>query len=80
MVAEENQSIGAKSPRTYLEPFRHKQFFARAMRSHLLPHTGERALWSKGVRKAFREFRKQRLRVVCQAFEKAAGVKLFRKE
>jgi len=80
VVAEENQSFGSDSPRTYLEDFRHKQFFARAMKSHLLPYKGDSALWLEGVGKAFREFRKQRLVLICQAFEREAGIRLFRKE
>jgi len=80
VVAEENQSIGAKSPWRYLAPFRHKQYFARAMRRHLLPYKTDSALWLAGVSKAFREFRKQRLRLICQEFDKQAGMQLFRKE
>jgi hypothetical protein len=80
VVAEENKWIGSKSPRTYLDPFRHKQFFAHAMQSHLLPYKADSALWLVGVRRAFREFRKQRLRLICQAFEHEAGIRLFRKE
>jgi hypothetical protein len=80
VVAEENQSIGSKSPRSYLAPFRHKQYFARAMKSHLLPHKHDSALWLEGVSKAFREFRKQRLRLICHEFEKQAGTQLFRRE
>jgi hypothetical protein len=80
VVAEENQVIGAKSPRTYLAPFRRKQFFARAMKSHLLPHTAESALWFRGVKRAFRQFRKQRLRLICKALEEEAGIRLFRPE
>jgi hypothetical protein len=80
VVAEENQSIGSKSPRTYLQPFRGKRFFGRAMKSHLLPYRSDSALWREGVPGAFREFRRQRLREICRAFEEAAGVRLFRSE
>jgi hypothetical protein len=80
VVAEENKSIGSKSPRKYLAPFRHKRFFGHAMKSHLLPYNSESALWLPGVPKAFRAFSKQRLRLICKAFRKQSGITLFRIE
>jgi len=50
------------------------------MKSHLLPYQAESTLWLEGVAKAFREFRKQRVRMICQAFEQEAEIPLFRKE
>lgn len=80
IVAEENQSIGSKRPRIYLAAFRGKRFFARAMRSHLLPYDRESGLWVVGVDRAFRRFRKRRLHIICKAFEDEAGMRLFRRD
>lgn len=81
VVAQENQSIGgARSPRSYLVEFESKKHFARAMRSHLIPHDAESGLRDRGVDKAFRTFRKRRLQVICKAFEQEAGIRLFRKD
>ena len=79
VVAEENQSIGAKSPRTYLNDFRSKQYFARVMRSHLIPHEKDSGLWDRGVPRAYKKFRLSRLAVICKALEHEAGIKLFRR-
>ena len=80
VVADEHGHIGAKSPRTYLAKFRRKKHFARAMRSHLIPCDGRSAIWTKGVRRAFKQFVPQRLAAICRAFEREAGIKLFRKD
>lgn len=80
VVAEENQSFGSKSPKSYLAEFKGRRFFARAMRSHLIPCDQDSGLWTQGVSKAFRQFRKQRLQVICRAFEDEAGIRLFRKD
>lgn len=80
VVAEENQSIGSKSPRTYLADFRSKQYFARVMRSHLIPHEKEGGLWDRGVPGAYRKFKRRRLAIICKSLELEAGIKLFRKD
>lgn len=79
VVAEENQQFGMKRPDRYLAEFQSKRHFARAMRSHLIPYDPSSGLFTKGVRLAFKQFCKSRLRVICRAFEAEAGIKLFRK-
>lgn len=79
ITAEENQRFGMKRPDRYLDEFRTKQHFARAMRSHLIPHSADSGLFMRSVKRAFRQFCKSRLTVVCRAFEEEAGIKLFRK-
>jgi hypothetical protein len=68
-------------PRQYLADFRDagRQQFRRAMRSHLIPVGDDSGVWERGVVKAFKKFRPQRLKLICDQFEKAAGIKLFRR-
>ncbi len=79
VVAEENQQFGMRRPSTYLDEFRTKRHFARAMRSHLIPYDADSGLFTKGVQRAFKQFCNARLRLICRAFETEAGIKLFRK-
>jgi hypothetical protein len=78
LVAEENWSIGSNKPCNYLKEFRHRRHFASVMRSHLIPHHRESPLWSGSVRPAYRRFQRERLDLICAAFNRAAGMKLFR--
>ena len=41
--------------------------------------TTDSGAWEQGVVRGFRKFRQQRLALICAAFEKAAGMRLFRK-
>jgi hypothetical protein len=47
------------------------------MKSHLLPAGKDSGVWKRGIVGAFKTFRKQRLQMICAAFEKQAGIKLF---
>jgi hypothetical protein len=78
VVAEENQSIGSKPPRRYLEAHRRKQYFARTMKSHLIPYDAKSGLWDPNSRRGFQSFLKVREAAIARAFEEAAGMKLFR--
>jgi hypothetical protein len=49
------------------------------MRSHLIPVGEESGVWERGLVGGFKKFRQQRLKLICAAFEKAAGMKLFRR-
>jgi hypothetical protein len=80
IVAEENQSIGSKKPIEYLEDHRRKRYFASVMKSHLIPHKSDSGLLEKNVRRCYRVFQKKRLEALSQAFEKAAGIRLFRRK
>jgi hypothetical protein len=80
LVAEENQSVGSNKPVVYLHDFRRMKHFARVMKSHLVPYRSDSALWSRQVRPAYRKFILQRLEWIRRAFEKEAGMRLFRKE
>jgi len=49
------------------------------MRSHLIPVGNDNGVWQRGAVRAFKQFRKERLALICASFEKEAGIKLFRK-
>lgn len=80
LVAEENQSIGSKKPCVYLEDFRRLRHFASVMKGHLIPHKRDRAVWSRNIRPAYRQFQRERLERICAEFNRAAGTRLFRKD
>lgn len=80
LVSRDNQKIGMRLPRSYLGECRdrRRKLFRRVMRSHLIPAGDDSGVWKRGVVSAFKEFRQQRLKLICDEFEKAAGIKLFR--
>jgi hypothetical protein len=79
LVFYDNRGIGMKLPRTYLAKYETTahQEFRRVMRSHLIPVGEESGVWDRGVKGAFKKFRRERLKLICAAFEKEAGMKLF---
>jgi len=79
IAAIEHRRFGMKRPRYYLDEYRKKKHFPAAMRSHLIPYDRSSGLWATGVKKAYTQFRRRRLHELCHAFEKQAGIKLFRK-
>jgi len=80
LVAEENQSIGSNKPCNYLDEFRQRRHYSSVMKSHLIPYHRASPLWSGNVRSAYRKFQRERLALICAAFNRTAGMKLFRKE
>jgi len=82
LVAWDNQSIGKRRPRIYLADYyeRNRRQFRQIMKSHLIPVSEDSGIWERGIVGAFKQFRRSRLKLICAAFEKAAGIKLFRKE
>jgi hypothetical protein len=78
ICGEENSLFGSKKPFKYLEEFQRKRYFARVMKSHLLPFDRRSGLWDRSVAHGYRSFLKARTRLLCRSFEKAAGIKLFR--
>jgi hypothetical protein len=80
LVAEENQSFGSRKPASYLEPFVGRRHFRRTMKSHLIPAHEPGPLWTRGVNRAFPVFLRDRQRLLCNAFEEVAGIKLFRRK
>ena len=80
VVAEENQSIGSNKPRVYLAKYKKRRHFAKVVKSHLIPYKNDSGLLSKNIKKGYRRFQVKRLDVIRKAFEKEAGIKLFRED
>ncbi len=78
--AEENISFASRRPNIYLKDFRNKRYFSRVMRSHLIPFDQKSGLWDENIARGYKIFLKARTRELCKAFEKEAGIKLFRTE
>jgi hypothetical protein len=80
LVSRDNEMIGMRLPRKYLADYRDsdRSHFARVMKSHLIPVGHDSGVWERSTTRAFRRFRADRLRLICQAFEKEAGIKIFR--
>ncbi|NPC56665.1 DUF262 domain-containing protein [Caenimonas soli] len=76
--ADENSAFGSKPPRKYLEAYQKTRHFSRVMGRHLLPHEKTSGLWDLNSSKGYVRFLKERETLVCDAFEHAAGVPLFR--
>lgn len=77
--ADENSQFGARSPLNYLRPHLHSTHFSRVINRHLIPQGDDSGLWQAN-KKGYDLFIRNRKKLVCKAFEIAAGTKLFRKE
>jgi len=77
--AEENSKFGARPPHRYLLDYCEKRYFPDVMARHLIPHNDEAGIWKKKARAAYYQFLREREERVCEAFEKVAGCRLFRR-
>lgn len=82
LVSRDNTTIGTRLPGSYLHDYREqgRQRCAAVMKSHMVPAAHDGGVWQKGVVKAFRAFRRHRLQMICSAFEKEAGIRLFKQD
>lgn len=79
IAAEENSEFGAKAPSSYLLPYQSRRGFAKNMARHLIPCDEKSALWTREFPKGYREFLKQRTKLLCAEFTREVeGMKLFR--
>jgi hypothetical protein len=80
LVSRDNLAIGKRRPRSYLGDFQDesRKRFKRVMRSHLIPASADAGVWVPGIVGSFKQFRRERLALICRAFEDEAGIKLFR--
>lgn len=79
LAAQENQKIGGTSPPIkYLELNRKKQFFASVMKSHFIPFSSNSSLWAKN-KSGYYKFLEEKSKIIVNAFEQEAGVKIFAK-
>jgi len=79
IVAKENPAIGKAKPQEYLQSLdgrRRGAFLA----SHILPLKNDSALWTSNVKKDYKNFLKERTKLVCKEFESQAGRKIFSTE
>jgi hypothetical protein len=81
LVSADNEGIGKKLPRYYLADCRNggRKRFRSVMRSHLIPVEKDGGVWERNVGRGFKHFRSERLKLICRAFERQAGMTLFRK-
>jgi hypothetical protein len=77
LVAEENQSFGNRRPASYLSDYASKRHFGKVLGSHLIPSAPRAGIWDTNVKRGFRTFIDQRLKLICREFEREAGTKLF---
>lgn len=80
ICGEENSVFASHKPATYLAEFRSRRYFARVMKSHLIPVDRSSGLWDTNVDRGYRMFLKARTRLLCRSLEQAAGMKLFRRD
>lgn len=81
LTAQENQEIGAKQPRFYLNEVRTREgIFRKKMARHLVPVDDASGVWTVDFENGFRQFVRQRTDLLCNAMEEEAGMRLFRRE
>jgi hypothetical protein len=78
--SEDNLSYGSRPPKAYLDEHRRRRYFGRVMTTHLIPHDDKSGLWDENVAKGYKAFMAARTKLLCRAFEREAGIKLFRTE
>lgn len=78
-VWKENIKVGANPPRKYLVDYRRRKYFLNVMKSHLIPYSKTEGLWDSNTKRSYKKFINNRTKLICQKFEKLAGVKLFEK-
>lgn len=79
LVWKENIEFGFRAPRVYLEDYKHRSYFPGVMRSHYIPHKKSDGLWDSDSKKGFKKFLDIRAKLICNRFQKVAGVKMFEK-
>jgi hypothetical protein len=79
LVSLDNQRIGQKLPRIYLADYKGagRSYFQSVMKSHLIPVRPDSGVWAPGIKSGFKQFRTDRLEIICKAYEAKAGIKLF---
>ena len=82
LISCDNLAISSRLPRSYLGEYAQKgrTQFKGVMRSHLVPVGPDSGVWETGIVRGFKKFREERLALIRAAFEKEAGMTLFRKD
>ena len=80
LTAEENQMIGSKRPKSYIEDLiERNRYFKQKMNRHLIPTDSKSGIWDADIKKGFNRFLKDRTELICKALETEAGIRLFRR-
>lgn len=79
LEADQNQSIGASLPKTYLTKYQHLKHFKKAMSSHLIPISNDSPIWRNKVSDSFLDFINTRVKIVLAEIQKIAGTEIFEK-
>lgn len=80
LTAAENQSIGSKVPRKYLDDcLQNTTYFEKKMDRHLIPVHEDSGVWQRSLTKGFNSFLKERSEMICQELESQAGCQIFRR-
>ena len=79
LEADQNQSIGASLPKTYLTKYEHLKHFRKAMSSHLIPISNYSPIWSSKVADGFLDFINKRVQIVLTEIQKISGTEIFEK-
>lgn len=77
LTADENQEIGARRPRLYLEDV--GTHFYKKMKRHMIPSHDDSGIWMPNTKRGFQRFIKERCDLICKELEAEAGIKLFRR-
>jgi hypothetical protein len=80
IVAPENNAIGDSKPNEYLKEYLNGRSLPSFLRSHLLPTTTKSELWTNDVRRSYKKFLRERLEIICKAFESNAQMRIFSEE
>jgi hypothetical protein len=79
LEADQNQSIGASLPKTYLTRYVHLKHFKKSMSSHLIPINSNSPIWSSKVLNHFLDFINIRVKIILAEMNKIAGADIFEK-
>lgn len=77
ICGEENSQFGSKKRFKYLGEFQRKRYFARVMRTHLIPFDPKRSV-GHNCHSRLWLFLENKNAFVVPTFERVAGMKLFR--
>ena len=74
---QDNIKVGSNPPWKYLSEYKDADGFQSTLASHLIPSSKKDGLWMKNTKKGYRKFLNTRVELICNQFEKLAGVTLF---
>lgn len=79
LESDENQSINASHPSTYLKEYDYLYHFRKVMKSHLIPVDKTSPVWNRQTKSSFLSFLNIRAKLLISEVDKLAGGKMFEK-